>query len=141
MNDDVQSELFNIRVTEISKKYIRKLYSVGLVSFILNNSLTAIVISIAVYNIVGREALISGSIKETYFFIYPFYAIAYSALSVVANYFYFSFLRKIRHSVLNADEKSYNLSFKYAYINVLIFMISTILGLIFVILDVLVLLS
>ncbi len=135
MNEETQDDLFNIRLTEVSKKYIRRLYPIGLISFILNNILVVVVISISVYNISKHDSILTGSFKEVYFYIYPFYIIVYSVLGVFGNYFYFTFLRKIKQGVLNVDENSYNSSFKYVYINALLFMTSTILASIFVFLD------
>lgn len=129
MTDD----LFHIRVNEVSKKYIRKLYPLGLASFVLGNILAVLFILSSIYQLSARSYSFDGSLKEIFYSIYPIYTIAYSSLGVIGNYFYFTFLKKMKQSILNADESSFNLSFKYVYINAVIFVTSTAIGLIFMI--------
>lgn len=141
MNDENHNDLFDIKVTEVSKKYIRKIYPLGLAAFILGITFTLINILISIYFLRTQKGLFDNSFKGIFFSVYPFYSIVYSVLSIVGNYFYFTFLRKIKRSIINADEQSYNLSFKYAYINVLFYVVVMGLSMIIIALEAVALMS
>lgn len=141
MNEERKNDLFDISINEISKKYIRKIYPIGVTSFVLNIIFTIIFISLSVYNIVSYGNMSKDTFKEVFYSFYPVYAIVYSVITLIGNYFYFIFLRGMKRCIQNSNEDGFNSSFRYAYLNTLIFCISIILSVIFVVLEMLTIVS
>ena len=132
MDFKADKALFDIKVNETSKRFIKKIYPLVLVSFILACILSFLIIIVEVYGLVGRNYPLNDSFKEKFLFIYSVFNVIYSLASVVVNYFYFTFFRNLRISVINSDEDFYNRAFRYAYINAVIFTGSIVVTLIFV---------
>ena len=135
MKEGPNNDLFDIRVNEVSRKFIRKLYPLGLASFILNAIVAIIVISTSIFSLIDQNNPPATSIKEIFtYYGYSIYSIVYSALGIVANYYYFIFLRKLKRSVINSNEDTYNSSFRLAFINTMLFMIGSVIGFVFIML-------
>lgn len=135
MNDESHNDLFEIRVNETSKKIIRRIYPLISITIIVNILLSLILVFISAYSLRRREATAINSLWDWYLLVYPFYMIVYTIIATLGGYFYFLFIKRMRKAVINADEQAYNLSFKYVYRNVILFMISMIMALLFSVIE------
>lgn len=100
MDNQVDKNLLELKVNETGKRYLRKFFLLGPAIFILNIIITLVYIGVEVDGIRKSDwshKLVS--VKDVYYFIYPLFAICYSALACVGVVYYVQFARKIRESL------------------------------------------
>jgi len=130
-DDQASSNLFQLRLNNTGKDYIQRFYRLG--NFILiANTITCILFNLYIgYDMLqavkyepGEESL---SLPDL---LYSGYSMIFNFINIVSVYFYVRFTKKIKASLELNDEHGMNLSFRYFYINALLFTISLILSLV-----------
>ena len=130
-DDQPSSDLFELQLNNTGKNYIRRFYRLG--TFILvANTFTCVIFNLsigldilqAIKDDAGEHSM---SLPDLF---YNAHLIVYNFINIVGVYFYVRFTKKIRRSIELNDEYGMNLSFKYFYINAVLFAISLIVSLV-----------
>ena len=125
MENETNPNIFEIRINETGKKYIHKFYRLGTSIFVINIILNLVFLVTEIYNLV--EILSQPDADENlYLIIFPVFYIIYTVFAFLGVYYYVIFSRKINAGIVNYNEFGLNLSFRYLYLNALIFLISMI---------------
>jgi hypothetical protein len=123
MHDNTGSDLFGIRLNETGIYYIRKAAALGVIIYLLVAVMSLLSLIVAIRNIyeVFDTLYAVGSWKG---FSVKLIACSWF-LTIVLNLFgvhYFvKFLRSLRETVDENNEPSFNLTFRYIYLNAIIF--------------------
>ena len=137
MESESHEDLFDIRVNETGKRYIQKFYSLATLIFILNLVVALIFITIEIDRIIKignfKYANSLSPLRKWYFIIAPYFIIFHTMFGVLGLYYYVFFSKKIKKSLKDIDEKGFNSSFRYLYLNSLILVISLVAGFLFAI--------
>jgi hypothetical protein len=132
MHDDSNNDLFGIRLNETGIHYIRKAATLGLTIYILVAASSLLTFIGAIRNMYTVFSL--SSVNGWRGFSIKLIACSW-VLSIILNLFgvhYFvKFLRSLRSSVDENNEPLFNLSFRYIYVNAIIFIWLMIINLFF----------
>ena len=121
-NGEGSSNLFQPRLNDTGKKYILRLFKMGNFILIMNSLLCILYIFLDIMRL-SRADPIYDDIELSYD-LYSGYLIIYNAINLISVYFYVRFSKKIKRSIEINDENGLNLSFKYIYVNGLLFTVS-----------------
>ena len=141
MNGESHNDLFEIKINEGSKRFIRKAYPLVSISFLINSLLCVVFVCLSIYSLIEYRRTDDGTLLQWYLFLYPFYTIMHAIIATVGVYYYFLFNRRMKQSIINSDEVAFNSSFKYLYRNVVLFIISLIMAFLFAIFHVVTLIT
>lgn len=139
MDNQSETILFEIKVNEAAKKFIRKAYPAVSVAFWVNILLALTFICVSVYRISTFSPPGTNDTAEFYFFIAPTYFIIHTLIAITAAYFYFVYIKRIKKDVLNSDENVYNAPFGPLYLDAVLFAIIMISSFLFTLFEVYVL--
>jgi hypothetical protein len=119
------SGLFQVRLTEQGKKFIRKFAAISYTMLVLVVFEAAVSIywnvRILEMRMTGATDY-SGYTKSFYDKIYPYLGISFSILAVVSNIYYLRFPRVLLHSIKINDEWGANRSFSILFKGAVIFL-------------------
>jgi len=136
MDNENDKDLFDIRINESAKRFIRKTHPLVSISFIANVLLAIVIISVSVYSLRIQGQREVDSIRGFYFFFYPIYTILYTIIATVGGYYYFLYMKNLKKAVINSNEDLFNASFKYVYVNAILFTISMVMAFLFAVFQV-----
>lgn len=127
--DQQSSNLFQLRLNSTGKNYILQIYRLS--NFILiANTITCVIFNIYIINDLV-QANIDNDLERFALpdLFYNAYIIVYNLINIISVYFYVRFTRVIRRSIELNDEHGMNHSFRYLYINAILFTISLVVSL------------
>src|SRR5262245_23503458 len=115
MDNENETDLFEIRVNETSKKFVRKVYPLVSISFIVNILWAILIIGLSVSSFINYFSLKLSGGNIYFFIITPVFSIVHSIIAILGGYYYFLFIKKMKQGINNSDGEAYNLAFKYVY--------------------------
>lgn len=120
-----QDDLFEIKIDETGKAYIRRLVKIAIACFIFSMIWGSIVIMWSIRDAyLYRDYEVSG--KNT-FFLYrmqPYIVIVLNILMVLGNYFYVKFFRRLKSGIDTNDSALFNKAFTHLITNAFLFIVS-----------------
>lgn len=123
MQEESSNDLFGIRLNEVGIYYIRKAASLGLIIFSLlaiGSLLTFIRVFKSIY-LVFVQFTGPGDWKTFGIKVISCMWCLIITLNLFGIFYFAKFLRSLGKSVNNTSEQSFNLSFRYIYVNAIIF--------------------
>ena len=137
MDNDNDKNLFEIRIDEASKRFIRKIHPLVSISFIANVLLAVTIVCVSIYSLKIQRRIPVDSIRGFYLRVYPVYTIIYTLIATAGGYYYFLYVKNLRKAVVLSDEGLFNKSFKYVYLNAIFFTIAMVMAFLFSVFQVL----
>ena len=130
-DDEASAGLFQLQLNNTGKNYIQRFYRLG--NFILiANTITCVIFNFYILIEILRITKVDADAESFSLpnVFYNCYLIVYNFINIVSVYFYVRFTKKIKRAIELNDEYGMNLSFRYFYINALLFAISLTLSLV-----------
>lgn len=120
-----ESDLFEIRINEQGKKFIRRFVAISYTIMVLVFFESAISIYWTIRILVTKPADVAYSeyLTTLYDRVYPYLSILFSLMAVVSNFYYIRFPRVLLRSIELNDESGANRAFNLLFKGALIFLL------------------
>jgi hypothetical protein len=120
--NETPTELFDIKIDETGIYYIRKLFRLTVIIYIILSLLTAYYLLSEIIVIVERSGMnVSDRLSFFRVKILPFLYLASTLGNFIGVYYYVRFYRSLFKSINRHDQAGFNRSFKYAFRNSIVF--------------------
>jgi hypothetical protein len=126
MIQEEESNVFQVRLNDLGKKYIQKFAAISYIMLVLVIFGSVITVYWDIKILVMRASLSNnyrGFTRTLYDTAYPYISMIYSVLAVLANIYYLRFPGILLRSIIIKDEFGANQAFKSLFTGAIIFLL------------------
>ncbi|MFI5132140.1 MAG: hypothetical protein ACHQFX_19200 [Chitinophagales bacterium] len=120
-----ESTLFQVRLNDQGKKYIRKFAAISYTMLVLVIFGAVVVVYWDIKMLLTRASMATAYPeygRSLYYIAYPYISMAFSVLAVISNIYYLRFPRALLRSIKINDEYGANQSFKLLFRSAMLFL-------------------